>query len=263
MKVLVLFSLVICLGTPIGLRAEVSQNVFSPYFPDTDSLPAQQLLIVVTQGWDNLQGFLYGYQKTGSQWVLVFQNQVVLGSKGLGIGSGLLTLAIPGAPIKKEGDLKSPAGVFSIGRAFGYASPKEASWIKNPYIQATDTLICVDDIHSDHYNTLVGNDPAKSDWKSFEYMHRKDNFYQWGLFINHNAPGPVSGAGSCIFMHIWENEHVGTDGCTAMREEDMVRVLHWIDAGLNPVLIQLPEIEYFKLAATYQWPRLVPASKSL
>lgn len=256
MKVLVLFTLVASLGIGIFETAHPSKKQVSTEQYGAGSLAAQQLLIVVTNGWDHLQGHLYAYQKTGSTWVLVFQNPVVLGSKGLGIGSGLEQLAIPKAPVKKEGDLKSPAGIFSIGCAFGYANNQQAAWIKDRYIQATDTLICVDDVHSGHYNTLVENHPGESDWKSFEYMHRKDNLYKWGLFINHNAPGPIAGAGSCIFMHIWENEQVGTDGCTAMEEQNMVRVLQWIDDRLHPILIQLPESEYVKLAPTKHWPEL-------
>jgi len=61
----------------------------------------------------------------------------------------------------------------------------------------------VDDIHSAYYNTLVNNDPVKKTGIVFEYMHRKDDYYKWGLFINHNAGKPIAGKGSCIFMHIW------------------------------------------------------------
>jgi hypothetical protein len=221
-----------------------------------DSLHAEQLLVVVTDGWDNLKGILYGFRMQHGKWVRQFSNPVVVGSKGLGIGDGLLKLSIDGAPVKKEGDLKSPAGIFAIGTAFGYADYKDAKWIKNPYIRATDTLICVDDSHSAYYNTLLNQDPARSDWKSFEYMHRKDDYYKWGLFIDHNAGKPVPGDGSCIFMHIWENDHEGTVGCTAMKEEDILRILHWIESRLRPILVQLPKIEYRKLAVQYDLPKI-------
>jgi D-alanyl-D-alanine dipeptidase len=221
-----------------------------------DSLPPQELLVVLTDDWTALSGTLYAFKKVNGAWEQEFSNPVVVGSKGLGLGEGLERLSIDNAPVKQEGDLKSPAGVFTIGTAFGYASYEEARWIKNPYIRATDTLICVDDSHSAHYNTLVNNNPAKSDWKSFESMHRKDDYYKWGLFINHNAVKPVSGKGSCIFMHIWENAQVGTDGCTAMREDDLLRILHWIDKGLSPILVQFPRSAYKNLAGQYHWPKI-------
>jgi D-alanyl-D-alanine dipeptidase len=215
---------------------------------------SKQLMVVLTDNWDNLQGTLYGFKKYHHKWILQFSNAIVVGSKGLGIGDGLVKLSIKGAPVKKEGDKKSPAGIFTIGTAFGYADKKDALWIKNPYVKATDTLICVDDMHSAHYNTLINNDSAKSDYKSFEHMHLTRDYYKWGLFINHNSGKVVAGDGSCIFMHIWGNDHEGTDGCTAMKETDILKVLHWIDTKYNPVLVQLPKAEYGKLRWRYGLP---------
>jgi D-alanyl-D-alanine dipeptidase len=126
-----------------------------------------------------------------------------------------------GAPVKKEGDKKSPAGIFTIGPAFGYPDKK---------------------------------DTAKAAYNSFEYMHRLDNYYKWGLFIYHNSGNVVPGDGPCIFMHIWENDNEGTDGCTAMKESNILRVLHWINYKDNPLLVQLPKAEYRKLRAQFGLP---------
>ena len=220
------------------------------------NLHTGQLLVVITDGWDSLRGTLYCYTKQHRHWRLKFSNAVVVGSTGLGIGDGVVSLPFLSGPVKKEGDKKSPAGIFTIGTAFGYADKKDAFWIKNRYIKATDTLICVDDGHSTRYNTLVTNNVATTDYNSFEYMHRKDNYYQWGLFINHNSNPAVPGDGSCIFLHIWENEHVGTVGCTAMKEYDILRVLHWINAKKKPLLVQLPKAEYVLLRQWYHLPAI-------
>ena len=220
------------------------------------SLRSGQLMVVITDGWDSLRGTLYCYSKQHRHWKLKFSNAVVVGSTGLGIGDGIISLPFQSGPVKKEGDKRSPAGIFTIGTAFGYADKKDALWIKNRYIKATDTLICVDDAHSARYNTLVNNNAATSDYNSFEYMHRKDDYYKWGLFINHNSNPAVPGTGSCIFMHIWENEHVGTVGCTAMQEENLLRVLHWINARKNPLLVQLPKAEYALLRQWYHLPAI-------
>ena len=215
---------------------------------------SKQLIVVVTDGWDKLNGTLYGFEKQKGKWVRQFSNAVVVGRYGLGLGDGLFPLTIGGAPVKQEGDGKSPAGFFSIGTAFGYAPSAEARWIRNPYITAIDTLVCVDDTRSVHYNTLLIKDSTRIDYNSFEYMHRKDTLYRWGLFVNHNAGKPVPGKGSCIFIHIWQNDHTGTTGCTAMQQNDLLRVLHWIDARRHPLLVQLPRTEYARLEAQYHLP---------
>src|ERR1700733_4749012 len=115
--------------------------VFAQNTPKND-LQNQQILVVISGGWDSLKGSIYCFEKRKNRWAIKFSNPVVLGSRGLGMGEGLIQMVIEGAPVKKEGDLKSPAGIFSIGTAFGYASDKDAKWIKNPYIRATDNLIC-------------------------------------------------------------------------------------------------------------------------
>ena len=211
------------------------------------------MLVVVNTGWDSLQGKLYAFKKEHGKWRLQFSNPIVLGSKGLAIGDGLVKLNVNG-PLKHEGDKRSPAGIFSIGTAFGYAEKNDAAWIKNRYVQAFDTLICVDDTNSANYNRLVNKDIARHDYNSFEYMHLKKDYYKWGLFINHNSDKVVPGDGSCIFMHIWENDHTGTDGCTAMAEKNMLRVLRWIDAKERPLLVQLPESAYIKIRHRYGLP---------
>jgi D-alanyl-D-alanine dipeptidase len=197
---------------------------------------------------------LYAYKKIKNKWVLQFSNAVVLGSKGLALGDGLIKLDA-GGPVKHEGDKRSPAGIFSIGTAFGYAP--QALWIKNRYIQAFDTLICVDDTASAYYNRLVDKDTAKSAFRSFEYMHLKKDYYKWGLFINHNSGHVVPGDGSCIFMHIWGDKDTGTDGCTAMTEKHMLRVLHWIDSKKSPLLVQMPLYLYQNIQGQYHLPPVV------
>ena len=152
--------------------------------------------------------------------------------------------------------MKSPAGMFTIGTAFGYTGAENAGWIKNHYLKATDTLICVDDPQSLNYNRLVQNDTIKSAYNSHEDMHRKDDAYKWGLFVNHNWSGTIAGDGSCIFMHIWSDSSHGTAGCTAMTESNILRLLHWINAKQKPLLVQMPASVYNQVRLKYGLPKV-------
>ncbi len=138
------------------------------------------------------------------------------------------------AGAKKEGDGKSPAGIYPIGTAFGYAPSAD---FRIPYRQLRDTTECVDDAASKFYNEVVDRDQVPAaDWKSSEKM-RSVGEYVWGVVVNYNTP-PVAGKGSCIFLHVWGGPNSTTAGCTAMREEDLLTVLRWLDPAKNPKLVQ-------------------------
>jgi L,D-peptidoglycan transpeptidase YkuD (ErfK/YbiS/YcfS/YnhG family) len=174
----------------------------------------------------------------------------------MGMGRGVVENSIAQAPVKREGDKKSPAGIFLLGKAFGYASAKEVPWLQYPYIQSGDTVFCVDDPTSRYYNRIIGADTAIRDYQSFEHMKLKSSAYKWGVFVEHNYPQTISGVGSCIFLHVWDSPEEGTVGCTAMQEEHMVRILKWLEEKKNPLLIQMTEAAYKKIAQHYRLPRL-------
>jgi len=163
---------------------------------------------------------------------------VNLGRNGLGWGEGEHQMPQPtGFPIKHEGDGRSPAGVFRIPFAFGYPPASEATNVRLPYIPVTETLAGVDDVNSKYYNQVVDASTVTKDWDSNETMLRPDGLYHWGAFIAHN-PGCEPGRGSCIFFHLWSGPGQPTAGCTAMAEENVVKLLSWLDPAKEPRLVQ-------------------------
>lgn len=163
---------------------------------------------------------------------------VSLGWSGLGWGEGEHGMSAPsGFPIKHEGDGCSPAGVFRIPFAFGYASASDAAVVKMPYVHVTETLSGVDDVNSKFYNQVVDAATVTKDWASNETMLRPDGLYRWGAFIAHNPHGEP-GLGSCIFFHLWNGPGRPTAGCTAMEEQDVVALLSWLDPAKEPRLVQ-------------------------
>jgi D-alanyl-D-alanine dipeptidase len=160
-------------------------------------------------------------------------------------------------PRKKEGDNKAPAGIFHLGPAFGYAAAERASWIKLRYVALTKSTEGVDDPRSRYYNQLVDRSKiAQVDWKTSEKMLRADDLYKWGVVVAHNSSA-TPGAGSCIFLHIWRNSSAATAGCTAMPEQNLVKLLHWLDPAAHPILIQMPRQNYEALRAELKLPTLV------
>jgi len=203
-----------------------------------------QMLVALTPDWDSAQGTMQQYERDEhGNWIAVSKRfPVVVGKNGLAWGRGLYRFdAIP-ALQKKEGDGRSPAGVFALGEAFGFAPKEDAEWIRLLYAHITEKWECVDDAQSRHYNQLMERSAETDvDWNSSEKMLAVGEEYRWGIVVKHNMSPVENGCGSCIFLHIWQNEETGTTGCTAMERANIETLLRWLDPAKNPVLVQLPE----------------------
>ncbi len=198
--------------------------------PDT-----KQLMAVSTKNWSASNGVLQRYEKIDKAWYKVGKAiNIKLGRNGLGWGIGLHQIPKNAKIIKKEGDGKAPAGIFSLKQAFGY----QPFVVEYPYEVYRVTDHCVDDVNSKLYNKIVDSTKINIDYKSKEHMKFPKDYYKYGIVVNHNhidEAGAVKGAGSCIFMHI---KKVPTAGCTVMSEAEMKELIKWLDVESEPLLVQ-------------------------
>lgn len=207
-----------------------------------------QAIVVTTPNWAAVDGTLQRYERTarGDRWRPVGNPvPVVVGRSGLAWGAGGPPIAVRGSgdPVKREGDLRAPAGIFHLGAAFGYAPAEPVGW-SIPYLPLTPAIECVDDPHSKFYNRVVDRTKLTPDWNSSEHMRSAGEYYRWGLVVDQN-PGAQPGAGSCVFMHIWSDGGAhGTEGCTAMAGPQVEALLAWLKPEADPLLIQMPTRQY-------------------
>lgn len=194
----------------------------------------EQLSVVISPEMNSTSATLQRYEKNGSWEKIGEPISVTLGRSGLGY-------ADKGEPQKREGDGRSPLGLFSVDASFGYSDTPNS---RLPYYYADESLICVDDVEDIRYNKMALLDPAKPS-KSFEFMHRKDEVYTHGAVINYNSKG-VIGRGSCIFFHLNNKTKKPTSGCTAMDEAPLLELLRWFDPVKKPHLLQIPRSECWK-----------------
>ena len=214
----------------------------------------QQLVVVVSPNEKRVKAQLYRFEKQGKRWKAVGQKHPVnLGRKGLAWGKGLQSPK-PGLQ-KKEGDQRSPAGIFRFGEAFGYATFDSLA-LKIPYRPITETQICVEDPASSHYNQVVDAADVTQDWEARESMLRKDGQYKWGIVVKQNLP-PEKDAGSCIFFHLWRKPGSGTLGCTAMAENHLLTLMQWLDPKKEPLLMQMSEAAYKEYQRKFSLPELL------
>ena len=196
---------------------------------------SRQVIVVLTDGEHVTSGTLQRYQRVGEgRWQAVGDAvPVVVGRNGL-------------APIdqKKEGDGRSPSGVFTLSTAFGFDDPND---LRLPFLTLRPTTECVDDSSSRYYNEIVDRDEARVvDWKSSEKMATIDQ-YRLGVQVDYNRPAQPR-RGSCIFLHIWNGPSSTTSGCTAMKREDLDTLLHWLDPLASPRLVQFMRNDYARMA---------------
>ena len=121
----------------------------------------------------------------------------------------------------REGDMKTPKGVFHFTMAFGI---KDFYGCKIGYTKVDDTNYWVGDSNSEYYNQFVStsyyNDFNKKD---SEHIIDYNPGYQYCLNISYNEDG-VPRLGSAIFLHCYTKNKF-TGGCVAIPEDKMAEVL--------------------------------------
>lgn len=199
----------------------------------------RQVMLVTASDWNQPTAQLRRYQRQGEQWQSVGGPiQVTLGRSGLAWGRGEHDAPASQEPLKKEGDQRSPAGVYQITQLWlrkGVAGPPSGGF---PVHRIFPDTIGVDDPKSRYYNRILRSGQIhEPDWDSWEKMDISD--YDRVLVVAHNLDKPRPGEGSCIFMHRWEGPRKATSGCTAMAEKDLVQVINWLRPDCHPRLVQL------------------------
>lgn len=234
-------------------------NIY-PQTGNTSPVPKEssQMILVITDSLKAVQGTLFRFEKdkSGKEWKPAGEKiPVVLGKNGLGWGQGLHNNDAAKMPVKKEGDGRSPGGVFTLGAAFGSVAGDKMKDLKIPYLPLTEMLECIDDSSSRYYNQLVLRNNADSiDWHSSEKMNHESPWYDLGIVVNHNTSPMKKGSGSCIFLHNWANSNETSSGCTEMEPANMKALIYWLNSSQTPVLVQLTRQLYEFYKTEWQLP---------
>jgi L,D-peptidoglycan transpeptidase YkuD (ErfK/YbiS/YcfS/YnhG family) len=122
---------------------------------------------------------------------------------------------------KREGDGKSPLGVWPIRRVLFRPDKSEA-----PQTGLPTKALERDDGWCDAPQDPAYNRPVKLPHPaSAEQMWRADDVYDLVCVLAHNDDPPVPGLGSAIFMHLARPGYQPTEGCVALSREDMLELL--------------------------------------
>ena len=121
---------------------------------------------------------------------------------------------------KKEGDKKTPSGLFSLGKVY-YRKDKIRNLKTNlKKIIIKKKMAWCDDSNNKFYNKLTfTNDKSK------EKLYRKDNLYNIIVVINYNIKPIIKNKGSAIFIHLARKNYSGTMGCIGLKKKDLLDIL--------------------------------------
>ncbi len=214
-----------------GLFGAELPSAIRTYLARSGAKHANQLLVAAGERFGTHKILLYSLKRnTQGAWVSAFRAvPATIGTRGF---------APPGE--KREGDGRSPSGVYPLGFAFGYFPPAGVR-TKLPYRQVTTESWWDTEPGSPTYNTWRVGPPTV---ESFEWMRRRDEQYRLGLVIEYNMNPTVAGHGSAIFLHIWRGPNLPTAGCVGVSERDARRILDWLNPADRPMIVMGPLQEF-------------------
>jgi L,D-peptidoglycan transpeptidase YkuD (ErfK/YbiS/YcfS/YnhG family) len=207
-----------------SINSNITENdlgsILSPY--DEQIGKSQQIILVHKKNRQSSESLVYLLHKHNNIWKFYSEPlEAAVGRNGI-------------APLgeKREGDGRTPAGIFLIKRTFGYNASINT---KMPYRQVLDDDLWVDDPDAPDYNQWVKKNETYA--ASFEKMKRTDDQYKYSIIIEYNTDPVIKGHGSAIFLHVWKEKYSPTAGCVAVSEENILKILSWLDPDAKPIIM--------------------------
>ena len=202
-------------GFPDRLQASLSALA-------STTASSSQLLYVDPDVRTPACAILYPLKRFKNHWILAFGPiPANLGRNGM-------------APAweKREGDGRTPTGIYPLQQAFGYAASVNT---RMSYHQLQPDDVWVDDVQSPDYNRLVKCGDTKA--MSFEAMFSERVAYRYGLVVAYNTHPVIKGLGSAIFVHVQKGKGIPTSGCVSVNKRAMIKILSWLDPGQKPQIV--------------------------
>lgn len=158
----------------------------------------------------------------------------VVGAAGIGWSEDFDYLAKKDEPVKREGDKRTPAGIFRIAGPFGFEPSKLRGYTR----LSPGRSFCVDDPSSLLYGKIVDKSLTKS-VKSSEDMSSVPGLKR-GMIVDYPARRGAK-AGSCIFIHVWDGAEAGTKARIGMPEARVSVLQEWSSKGFTAIAVLTEE----------------------
>jgi len=204
------------------MLAVTPMRLFAEEIPvELSALPGDVRQAVVVETTGEAAARVSGWEREETVWRQVIEPvAAVIGKNGLAPSGE-----------KREGDGRTPSGVFALRRAFGYDQGVQTEL---DYRAVTEKDFWIDASASPFYNQWITGDVPEI---SHELLRRQDELYKYAIVIEYNTDPVIPGMGSAIFMHVWRGAGQPTAGCVAVAQAELLRLLQWLDGRQNPVIL--------------------------
>ena len=169
---------------------------------------ATRLIVVTVPQMASVKATLHTFERRSpadATWMRAGPPEAaVVGDAGIGWSEDFDYLAKKDEPVKREGDKRTPAGIFRVAGPFGFEPNKIRGYTK----LESGRSFCVDDPTSLLYGRIVSKELAAK-VKSAEDMSTVPGLKR-ALMVDYPARRGAK-AGSCIFVHVWDGAEKGTN----------------------------------------------------
>jgi L,D-peptidoglycan transpeptidase YkuD (ErfK/YbiS/YcfS/YnhG family) len=195
---------------------------------------ATRLIIVTVPDMTSVKATLHTFERrtpADATWLRSGPPETaVVGTAGIGWSEDFHYLGKKDEPIKREGDKRTPAGIFRVAGPFGFEPSKLRGYTR----LSPGRSFCVDDPSSLLYGKIVDKSLTKS-VKSSEDMSSVPGLKR-GMIVDYPARRGAK-AGSCIFLHVWDGDSAGTNARIAMPEDRLAVLQNWSVQGFTAIAI--------------------------
>ena len=122
---------------------------------------------------------------------------------------------------KKEGDYKTPEGIFPLRYVMYRPDKIKKPKTKLPIFIIKKNHVWCDDPKNFFYNKIIETKKLNLG----ESLWRKDILYDILVVIGYNDNPIISGKGSAIFLHLSKKNTCSTRGCIAIKKKNMITLL--------------------------------------
>ena len=181
-------------------------------------------LFVVAQVGEKTTAWISMHEKINGTWQQIMTTPGFIGKNGLGK--------------TKEGDAKTPVGIFHFNKAFGIATNPGC---RLPYIQVDENIYWSGDPNY-KYNEMVNiKDFPALNTEYSEHIIDYNPYYIYALNISYNENGTAD-KGSAIFLHCFGDKKTWTGGCVAIPESKMLFVMQNVQPNCVVVIDSLKNL---------------------